>query len=155
VHVRAFTEADRERAERLSVDYLGRPLGTELAFVAVEDDGRVVGVCFGETRDGDSVTLAGIAVEASRWRLGIGTALLAAFEGASVRVRARRITVGSAEGFVERFYENKGYHPIEYVVRSAGRSTRVRVPVYTEEEKQRVRGRASADVAYVVFEKRL
>ena len=83
----------------------------ELALVAVDSAGRIVGVCFGtpsNSTEGE-LTLDGIAVEADCWQNGIGSALLAEFER---RVRDRgyaSIGLGSAGGYVDAFYAKNGY----------------------------------------------
>lgn len=183
--VRVLRATDRDKAERLAGQYLGESgltalrdcllLAPEFAFAAVVG-GRVVGVCFGRGRDDEDIVIDGIAVEASAWRRGIGSALLAEFERAAALVGRRRISVGSAPGSVERFYTANGYVPIAYYVTVARREAplpddleivreRTRgdsltlnlrsVHGYDATERDRIRDLLGAEDVSLIFEKRI
>lgn len=89
----------------------------------------------------------------------------------------RRVSVGSAEGYVEHFYAKNGYTPVEFHVRAQhpftglsgvglellrprehGSDFLVNVRSdygYTQEEKQRIKGLLRADAVILIFEKQL
>ena len=91
------------------------------AFIAAMDGPQVVGVCFGWPRrldqsDDATFTLAGIAVTSSRQRQGIGTRLLASLSLAASASGHATLSVGSAGGYVERFYIHNGFTPVQYKI---------------------------------------
>lgn len=91
------------------------------SFLAMMDGNEVIGVAFGWLRskefpDDSSFMLDGIAVRCDHQRNGCGKRLLAAFEKAAVRYGAFDVSVGSAGGYVEKFYIDCGYIPLEYKV---------------------------------------
>lgn len=97
------------------------------AFIASEYDGEVVGVCFGWARGLDafgdeSFVLDGIAVKSDFRKKGYGKILLDAFEKAAAEYGYSLISVGSAGGYVEKFYMNCGFIPKEYKVWENGSS---------------------------------
>lgn len=88
----------------------------ELCLGAFED-GTLLGHCLGRPRSERTVELAGIAVKQPRQEQGIGAALLAAFEDRAARLGFERIEVGSAGGYVDQFYHDRGYEPERALVR--------------------------------------
>jgi GNAT superfamily N-acetyltransferase len=77
----------------------------------------VIGVCFASTEEKvDEVGLRGIAVDAAWAGRGIGSRLLERFEVAVRREGYTRIGLGSAHGYVERFYLAHGYEQTELMV---------------------------------------
>ena len=91
------------------------------AFIAAMDEDQVVGVCYGWPRqldclDDPSFTLAGIAVTWSYQRQGIGRQLLSAFAQAALEAGCAIVSVGSAGGYVEKFYIASGFVPTQYKV---------------------------------------
>ena len=89
-------------------------------FVALIKDGEVAGVAFGRLRsidhpDDDSFMLDGIAVRYDYQKQGYGK-LLSAFEKAAADYGAPSVSVGSACGYVERFYIDCGYVPVQYKI---------------------------------------
>lgn len=91
------------------------------AFVTLVEDDTVVGVTFGWLRsiehpDDDSFTLDGIAVRWGCQKKGYGKILLNAFEKAAADYGAPSVSVGSAGGYVERFYIDCGYIPKHYKI---------------------------------------
>ncbi|WP_232688278.1 GNAT family N-acetyltransferase [Halobacterium zhouii] len=86
-------------------------------FVGAYDDGDLVGFAAGRERDDASVELAGIAVDDSHTRQGIGSRLLDAFEAAAVDLGYERVSLGSAGGYVDEFYLANGYEPESILVR--------------------------------------
>ena len=90
-------------------------------FVALITDNEVAGVAFGWLRsiehpDDDSFMLDGIAVRYGYQKQGYGKLLLDAFEKAAADYGAPSVSVGSAGGYVERFYINCGYIPVQYKI---------------------------------------
>lgn len=91
------------------------------AFLYCEKDGELVGVAFGRDRsvqfpDDDSFELCGIAVRFDNQRNGCGRAMLAEFEKAAKSYGAKAVSLGSAEGYAEKFYISCGYVPTEFKV---------------------------------------
>ena len=98
------------------------------AFIALELNGEVIGVCFGWKRnlgaaEDDSFVLDGIAVKSDFQKKGYGKMLLNAFEKAAVGYRCSMLSVGSAGGYVEKFYMDCGFVPKEYKVWKNGSPT--------------------------------
>ncbi len=90
-------------------------------FVAIIKDDEVAGVAFGwlrsvENPDDDSFMLDGIAVRYDYQKQGYGKLLLSAFEKAAADYGAPSVSVGSACGYVERFYIDCGYVPVQYKI---------------------------------------
>lgn len=77
--------------------------------------GRVIGIAFGWPRTvalpQKEYCLDGIAVRFEFWRIGVGSMLLKAFEEGVQKYGYCKLSVGSAEGFVEKFYLKNGYVP--------------------------------------------
>lgn len=89
------------------------------AFLFCEKDGELIGVAFGRDRsvqfpDDDSFELCGIAIRYDHQRNGYGRALLAEFEKSAKAYGAKAVSLGSAEGYAEKFYISCGYMPSEY-----------------------------------------
>lgn len=127
VTIRTIDERDLPAFRALHNTYVDReePLDTvrdwfrtdpELCIGAFED-GTLVGHCLGRPRSDRTVELAGIAVKQSRQGRGIGSALLAAFEDRAADLGFERIEVGSAGGYVDDFYHDRGYDPESALVR--------------------------------------
>jgi len=85
--------------------------------IGAYDDGELAGHCLGLPRAEGEVELAGIAVEQSHQRQGIGSALLSAFEEQARSLQFQRISLGSAGGYVDEFYIENGYTPHSVLVR--------------------------------------
>lgn len=86
------------------------------AFIAVTEGNEIIGAVFGWSRkiefpDDKSFSLDGIAVRYDFWKKGIGSRLLESFEKAAVLYGAKSVSVGSAGGYVEKFYIDRGYMP--------------------------------------------
>lgn len=95
------------------------------AFIALERNGEVIGVCFGWARkldapEDNSFVLDGIAVKPDFQKNGYGKILLDAFEKAAAGYGYSLISVGSAGGYVEKFYMDCGFIPKEYKVWEGG-----------------------------------
>lgn len=95
------------------------------AFIALVLDGEVIGVCFGWGRRLDvpedpSFVLDGIAVREDYQKMGCGKRLLGAFEKAAADYGYPTVSVGSAGGYVEKFYIDCGFTPKEYKVWDRG-----------------------------------
>ena len=97
------------------------------AFLVLLQNSEVIGVAFGWERklkfpEDDSFVLNGIAVRHDKQRKGYGKQLLQAFEQAAKEYGAPSVSLGSAGGYVEKFYINCGYTPTEYKVWENGAS---------------------------------
>lgn len=91
------------------------------AFIALNLGGELIGVAFGWSRglefpDDDSFALDGIAIKYEYEKRGYGKILLKAFEEAARGYGASAVSLGSADGYVEKFYMDCGYIPKEYKV---------------------------------------
>jgi len=80
-------------------------------------DGEMVGHCLGQPEDDGVVHLAGISVANDHQRRGIGSGLLTEFEACAAALGVSRVTLGSAGGYVDRFYRERGYEPESILVR--------------------------------------
>lgn len=81
------------------------------------DEGTLVGYCLGRPRSQGDLELSAIAVEESHQRQGIGTELLSTLEDRAMTLGFRRISLGSAGGYVDEFYLANGYEPESVLVR--------------------------------------
>ena len=114
----------RRAAAELAAERLGEPAALDridncdVAVVCL-CDAELVGLCYGRRRDRVELALEGIAIAYEHAGSGLGGRLLAAFEG---HVRAggyRRISLGSADGYVESLYLSHGYEQTEYMIELA------------------------------------
>ncbi len=108
-----FWEIQKEYSDKWDFDYLEEEYSrySEL-YIGCYDGERLIGIAYGFVR-GNIVTLQGIAVIHERWRRGIGTKILKFFENRVKLIGKKTVGVGSAEGFVEKFYLKCGYRPVE------------------------------------------
>ena len=95
------------------------------AFLLLICGGEVVGTAFGRDRsrqfpEDNSFELCGIAVRHDFQRKGFGRSLLSEFEKAAAYYGKAAVSLGSAEGYAEKFYISCGYSPSEYKVRENG-----------------------------------
>lgn len=86
-------------------------------FVGAYDDEELVGYCLGRWGDDGGAELEGLGVQPRFRRQGIGSRLVSAFEAQVAESEADRIGVGSAGGYVDRFYVENGYTPDSILVR--------------------------------------
>lgn len=85
-------------------------------FLAVTEKDEIIGAAFGWSRkiefsEDESFALDGIAVRYDCQKNGIGSRLLERFEKAAESYGAETVSVGSAGGYVEKFYIDRGYIP--------------------------------------------
>ena len=108
-----FWEIQKEYLDKWNFDYLEEEYSRhpEL-YIGCYDGGKLIGIAYGFVR-GNIVTLQGIAVVHENWRMGIGSKILKFFENMVKQTGKKTIGVGSAEGFVEKFYFKNGYRPVE------------------------------------------
>ncbi|MGN0378612.1 MAG: GNAT family N-acetyltransferase [Butyrivibrio sp.] len=95
------------------------------AFIALTSAGKICGVVYGWSRkhkfpEDDSFMLDGIAIRTEYQGRGLGKLLLKHFEAAAVEYGADEVSVGSAGGYVEKFYMECGYVPVQYKVWNNG-----------------------------------
>ena len=79
-------------------------------------EGALIAVCYGMANDAEDFMLDGICVEWDYMKAGRGGELLAFFEAQVRALGYTRVTLGSADGHVERFYLKHGYTPVELKV---------------------------------------
>jgi GNAT superfamily N-acetyltransferase len=102
---------------------------------------RIVGICYGATGQGHvtsgTVILQGIAVVDGFSRAGRGSQLLQTFETQVRRRGCHTVSLGSAGGCVDQFYQKNGYRPTGYMIcapadRPVSEALMTRYPVYDE-----------------------
>lgn len=81
-------------------------------------DGRLIGFCFGRPSGKNHFQLCGIAIVSPNNQCGRGGKLLKAFEENAAALGYGTVSLGSAGGYVERFYIKNGYTPVEFKVLS-------------------------------------
>lgn len=91
------------------------------AYLTAKVDGKLAGIVFGWPRkivdpNDNSFCINGVAVRESFQREGIGSRLLAELEKAVAKYGCKKISVGSAGGYVEQFYISNGFAPKEYKI---------------------------------------
>ncbi len=121
-------------------------------FLAAVSGNEITGICFGWKRplnDG-SFVLDGIAVKEPFQKNGIGKRLIEHFEKAAENYGASFISIGSAGGYVEKFYMECGYNPKEYKVWENGSA--VTEKVFENTEEYRLYKRKNND-GFIVMEK--
>lgn len=128
-------------------------------------DGLMVGVCYGWPRseqvtDDDSFTLEGIALIEPYNKCGRGSKLLAFFEEGVKELGFGRASVGSAGGYVEKYYMKNVYRPIEFKVIIEEKSTYVlkinSMDEYNrlnEKERERIIEEVGGCHSFIVFDK--
>ena len=86
-------------------------------FVGCYDKNELIGICIPGIFNKE-IHIRGIAVKHEYWRKGIGSRLLKFFEQQLRNSGRKRITVPSADiDWVEKFYLNNGYKPIQFLVK--------------------------------------
>lgn len=127
------------------------------AFLVMLENGKVIGVAFGWHRklqfpEDDSFVLNGIAVRQDRQKHGYGKQLLQTFELAAKEYGASTVSLGSAGGYVEKFYIDCGYSPTEYKIWENG--TPVLKKSFTSMKEYETYSRGNED-GFVVMKKEL
>jgi len=90
-------------------------------FVGCRRQGRLVGICYGwaagkeRCREG-TIVLHGIAMVEEFAGQGYGSRVLRFFEEQVKRAGYGTVSVGSAGGYVDRFYMKNGYKPVAFMV---------------------------------------
>ena len=113
-------------AEKFAATYLGESAGDEfrectetnpeLTVACFAQGQELIGLCFGHARNASAVGLVGIAMHPDAAAHGKGGELLRFFEQGVLAHGYTTISLGSASGYVERFYLKNGYKPTEYLV---------------------------------------
>lgn len=128
-------------------------------------DDMMVGVCYGWPRseqvdDDDSFTLDGIALIEPYNKCGRGSLLLKFFVDSAGKLGYGRVSVGSAGGYVERYYLKNGFRPIEFKVMIEDAPTFV-LPVASMDEYNALTDARRAEIveavggnhSFIVFDK--
>lgn len=118
--VKIIPKADYATLESIAEEYLGQDLAElktmydkyPAAFAGYYIDNALVGCCYGQGGSDGYFTLNGIAIVYPYHAQGRGSKLLAFFENCVYKLGYIRIDLGSADGYVERFYLKNGYTPI-------------------------------------------
>lgn len=191
--IRVLTKKELHRAKSLAQEYLGADLGRfsvmfeaypEL-FIGCFISEELIGVAYGypyftvRPKEAHKVLLQGLAIRWDYARAGRGSKLLQFFEDQVVKLGFSVVTLGSAEGYVERFYLKNNYEPVSYricirgdwdniheqasdysilQIMREGERTIVYVPPrggYNLAEKEAVRTFFGADEVNYIFEKQL
>ncbi len=116
--VQGISQGDYSRAENIVREYLPdtepeklRAMYAEFsrAFLGYYIDGLLIGLCYGAPADAARFTLSGIAIMHPYNAQGRGAKLIGKFEEAAFSLGYARISLGSGDGYVERFYMKNGY----------------------------------------------
>ena len=131
IKIRHLALADQSQSVQLKAEYLDDQPFEEFTafyqrypelFVGLFNDNRLIGICFGWPlseqfpEEKEQIALQGIAVNSEFAAQGLGSKLLNFWEDQVANRGDRFISVGSAPGYVERFYLKHGYQPIQYLV---------------------------------------
>ena len=84
-------------------------------FRAVYDQNNIVGVCHAAEHENHLIIIHGIAVEPAYSGKGLGGKLLKEIEIAAKKLGGKTLSVGSAAGYVEKFYIKNGFKPIHFI----------------------------------------
>ena len=159
-------DGNRDGFYRLVSDYLpgsdletvrNRAVNYSKAYPVLMHGETVIGAAFGWPRSLDATgeegfTLDGIAVEEAYQKRRYGARLLSAFEKAAEEYGYSLISVGSAGGYVEKFYMENGYNPVCFKSYS---DEGIRVEkIFADQEDYEQYERPTED-GFVVMEKRL
>ena len=114
------------------------------AVVGYYIDDKLIGVCFGFEIDDENFTLDGIAIIEPYNAKGRGGRLISLFEQNVSALGYKNISLGSADGYVERFYIKNGYTPIELKIYSQDdweeKSKNSKYPIaYTQKEGDKIK----------------
>jgi GNAT superfamily N-acetyltransferase len=116
---------------------------------------RLLGVAYAEERTKDELCLQGIAVVYPYAAQGRGSALLRALEEEARRRGYAAISLGSADGYVEHFYQKNGYVPTELKIFSKSGVTVLPVVDYDAMDKPRLTAEHGGEHSFFVFRKEL
>ncbi len=107
-------------------------------YICCYDTSEIRGIAYGSAR-GNLVILEGVAVVDKMLRKGLGSRLLICFEDKARRKGFGIVSVGSAEGYVEKFYIKNGYVPVEMHVKDEDHNIILKESVDSYEEGLRRR----------------
>ncbi len=132
-------------------------------FVGYYLDETLIGICYGWPRKEEAVkehsfSIAGIAIIHPYNAQGRGAKLITYFEQKVIEMGYDTISVGSADGYVEKFYLKNGYIPTEYKVLREGKETYVH-PIssfkdYQDLNKDEVIRKVGGYHGFIVFYKK-
>lgn len=88
-------------------------------FAGYFKENQLIGIAFGWPRKEElesvhAITLQGIAIESEYKAKGLGSKLIKFWEQQVKAMGYKKVGVGSADGYVEHFYQKNGYRPICY-----------------------------------------
>lgn len=134
------------------------------AFVGYYKEDNLIGICYGwprseEVAEDSSFSIVGIAIVHPNHAQGRGAKLLSYFEQKVKEMGFTKVSVGSADGYVEKFYMQNGYIPKEYKVLRDGQDTYVHLlssPMdYERLNKEEILRQVDGYHGFIVFEKTL
>tara|TARA_Y100000310_G_C20148567_1_gene563604 strand:+ start:43 stop:540 length:498 start_codon:yes stop_codon:yes gene_type:complete len=122
-------------------------------YVACYDKDELIGICTGYNRTRVTV-LDGIAVIKKYWRKGIGSKLLRFFEKQVKKHGKKIVSVGTAGGYVEKFYMKNKYNPESFLV-TFMKKKKIYIPTkeYKPRLKSKIKKQYKADEVNYIMEK--
>ena len=114
--VKIIPESDYAALKQITDEYLPGTKLTDLekmykqfpsAVVGYYIDDKMIGVCYGFEIDKENFMLDGIAIVQPYNAVGRGGKLISLFEQCVSALGYKNISLGSADGYVERFYNKK------------------------------------------------
>ena len=118
-------------------------------------EGRLIGLAFGQARSAREFCLQGIAVAHPYNAQGRGGRLLRALEDEARRRGFAALSVGSAGGYVERFYQKNGYRAVELKIRTPRGTVVLPVFDYAAMDKATLTAQHGGTDSFFVFYKAL
>ena len=152
--IKIIPESDYDALRQIVGEYLPGTKLTELdkmcerfpsAVVGYYIGDKMVGVCYGFEIDCENFMLDGIAIVQPHNAAGRGGKLISLFEERVSAMGYKNISLGSADGYVERFYIKNGYSPVELKIYVEGSEWEHKArdyiyPVaYTQQEGERTK----------------
>lgn len=132
------------------------------AFVGYYLEDILIGICYGWPRsevveDDFSFSLSGIAIIHPHNSQGRGSKLISYFEESVKGMGYNNVSVGSADGYVEKFYMQNGYKPVQYKVLREGKDTYIHplnsIEDYQQLNKDNIMENVNGYHGFVVFDK--
>jgi GNAT superfamily N-acetyltransferase len=117
---------DLQRAYRFRVVHVGQKsfqetkkqyAKTPSLFIGCYRGRKIIGICFPTRGEGEGIGIEAIGVDPRHRRKKLGTKMMDAFITEAKRKGLKRASVGSAEGYVERFYQKNKFKPVSLFLR--------------------------------------
>ena len=147
--VKIIPESDYDLLKNIANEYLSDTNIDNIcekyptAVVGYYINDTLIGVCYGLEIDKENFMLDGIAIVQPYNAKGRGGKLISLFEQCVFDLGYKNISLGSADGYVERFYIKNGYTPIElkiYVEDDSWKNKHQKYPIaYTQKEGEKTK----------------